>query len=198
MDSAQTGEISLLFLGAPHFVMGCSFPGYIYGRVRRFVKTFSRRRRYNVLEALDFITKKVITAANDSSITACGVCEVFRKTAEAYADKAVVVVLDNAKYQKCNITRELAEELGLKLVFIPPYSPNLNLIERLWKLVKGKLRSRCYNQFELFREQIDSIIDSTGNLNKGIVDRLIGEKVQLFDDFIAVNENSFSRKQEAA
>jgi hypothetical protein len=53
------------------------------------------------------------------------------------------------------------------------------------KLVKGKLRSRYYNQFELFWEQIDSIIDSTDNLNKGIVDRLIGEKVQLFDDLIA-------------
>jgi hypothetical protein len=73
-----------------------------------------------------------------------------------------------------------------------------NLIERLWKLVKGKLRSRCYNQFELFREQIDSIINSTDNLNKEIVDRLIGEKVQLFDDLIAVNENSFRRNQEAA
>jgi hypothetical protein len=48
MDGAQTGEISLLFLDASHFVMGCNFLGYIYGRVRRFVKTFSGRRRYNV------------------------------------------------------------------------------------------------------------------------------------------------------
>jgi hypothetical protein len=143
-------------------------------------------------------TKKVITAANDSSITACGGCEVFRKTAEVYAGKTVFIVLDNAKYQKCNITRELAEEIRLKLVFIPPYSPNLNFKERLWKLVKGNLRSRCYNQFELFREQIDSIIDSTDNLNKEIVDRVIGEKVQLFGELIAVNENSFRHKQEAA
>jgi transposase len=92
----------------------------------------------------------------------------------------------------------LAEQLGINLVFIPPYSPNLNLIERLWKFVKGKLRSRYYNQFELFQEQIDSIINSTDNLNKEIVDRLIGEKVQLFDDLIAINENSFKCNQEAA
>jgi transposase len=135
---------------------------------------------------------------NDSYITACEVCEVFRKIAETYAGKTVFVVLDNAKYQKCNIARELAEHLGIKLVFIPPYSPNLNLIERLWKLVKGKLRSRYYTRFELFREQIDSIINSTDNLNKEIVDRLIGEKVQLFDDLISINENSFRRNQEAA
>ncbi|MDR0628937.1 MAG: transposase, partial [Treponema sp.] len=58
------------------------------------------------------------------------------------------------------------EQLGINLVFIPPYSPNRNLIERFWKLVKGKLRSRYYDQFKLFREQIDSIIDSADNLTK--------------------------------
>jgi hypothetical protein len=57
---------------------------------------------------------------------------------------------------------------------------------------------RYYDQFKLFREQIDSIIDSADNLNKEIVDRLIGEKVQLFDDLIAINENSFKCNQEAA
>jgi hypothetical protein len=155
MDRATGGEISLLFLDASHFVTGCDFPGYIYGSVRRFVKTFSGRKRYNVLGALDFISKKVTMVTNDSYITA-------------------------------------------RLVFIPPYSPNLNLIEGLWKLVKGKPRSRYYNRFELFREQIDSIINSTDNLNKEMVDRLIGEKVQLFDDLISINENSFRHNQEAA
>ena len=135
---------------------------------------------------------------NDSYITACEVCEVFRKIACVDAGKTVFGVPDNAKYQKCSITRELAEHLDINLVFIPPYSPNLNLIERLWKLVKGKLRSRYYSRFELFQEQIDSIINSTDNLNKEIVDRLIGEKVRLFDDLISINENSFKHNQEAA
>jgi hypothetical protein len=68
----------------------------------------------------------------------------------------------------------------------------------LWKLVKGKPRSRYYNRFDLFREELDSIIDSTDNLNKEIVDRLMGEKVQVFDDLIAINETSFKCNQEAA
>jgi transposase len=197
MDRAKKGEISLLYLDASHFVMGCDFLGYLYGRVRRFVKTFSGRRRYNVLGALDFISKKVTTITNDSYITACEVCELFKKIAKAYAGRTVFVVLDNAKYQKCTVTGELAEQLGINLVFIPPYSPNLNLIERFWKFVKDRLRPRYYNQSELFREQIDSIINRSDNLNKEITDRLIGEKVQLFDDLIAVNENSFMRNQEA-
>jgi hypothetical protein len=88
--------------------------------------------------------------------------------------------------------------LGINLVFILPYSPNFNLIKRLWKLVKGRLRSRYYNWFELFREQINLIIDSTDNPNKAVADRFIGEKVQLFDDLIAGNENSFRCSHEAA
>jgi transposase len=198
MDRAKKGEISLLYADASHFVMGCDFLGYIYGRTRRLVKTFSGRKRYNVLGALDFITKKLTTVTNASYITACEVCELFRKIAASYAGKTVFVVLDNARYQKCGLTTDVAARLGINLVFIPPYSPNLNLIERLWKFTKGKLRSRYYNQFEVFREQIDSIVNSTDNLNKEIADRLIGEKVQLFDDLIAVNENSFTRNQRTA
>jgi transposase len=197
MDRARKGEIALLYVDASHFVMGCDFLGYIYGRGRRLVITFSGRKRYTVLGALDFISKKVTTVTNNSYITASEVCELFRKIVASYVGKTVFIVLDNARYQKCSVTRELAADLGIKVVFIPPYSPNLNLIERLWKLVKGKLRSRYYNQFDVFRQQIDSIINSAANLNKEIVDRLIGEKVQLFDDLIAINENSFKRGQES-
>ena len=50
-----------LFMDASHFVMGCDFLGYVYSRARRFIRTFSGRKRYNVLGALDFVSKKVLT-----------------------------------------------------------------------------------------------------------------------------------------
>ena len=59
MKKAENGEISLLFMDASHFVMGCDFLGHIYGKARRYVRTFSGRRRYNVLGALDYATKKM-------------------------------------------------------------------------------------------------------------------------------------------
>jgi transposase len=139
--------------------------------------------------------KKAAMVTNDSRVTACGL---FRKTAKAYAGKTVFAIPGNARYQKCSVTGELAEQPGLNLVFIPPYSPNLSLIERFWKFVKGKPRSRHYDQSELFRGQIDSIINSADNHSKEIAGRLIGEKVQLFDELIAINENSFMRGKEAA
>ncbi len=58
MGKAKSGDIALLFLDASHFVMGCDYLGHIYGKTRRFVKTFSGCQRYNVLGALDYVSKK--------------------------------------------------------------------------------------------------------------------------------------------
>ncbi|MDR3174125.1 MAG: transposase [Treponema sp.] len=136
----------------------------LYGRGRRFVKTFSGRRRYNVLGALGSISKEVTMVASDPCIAAGEVCELFRKTAASYAGKAVFIVPDNARYQKCGVTGALAAGLGIKVVFILPYSPNFNLMERLWKFEKGKLSLRYYNRYELFWGQIGLIIDAVPKL----------------------------------
>jgi transposase len=191
MTKAAEGKLTLLFLDASHFVMGCDFLGYIYGKVRRFVKTFSGRKRYNVLGALNFVTKKVTTVTNDAYITATEVCEMLRKVAAEYKEKAIHIVLDNARYQKCMVVMELAKELHITLHFMPPYSPNLNLIERLWKHVKSRLRSKYYDQFDSFKESIDSIINDTEEGSKALVDVLIGESVQIFDSLVPINDNSF-------
>ena len=192
MDKAgKDNEEVLLFLDASHFVMGCDFLGFIYGKARRFIKSFSGRLRYNVLGAIDFATKEVVTVTNDTYITATEVCALLRKVSLKYAGKAIHVILDNARYQKCKIVQGLAEELHIDLVYIPPYSPNLNLIERLWKFVKNELRTKYYDDFTLFRQQIDDIVASTSANNKEKISALIGTKVQLFDDLKQINLNTF-------
>jgi transposase len=191
MQKAKKGKLALLFLDGSHFVMGCDFLGYIYGKTRRFVKTFSGRKRYNVLGALNFVTKKITTVANDTYITSTEVCEMLRKVAVEYAGKDVHIILDNARYQKCQIVTSVALELGIALHYIPPYSPNLNLIERLWKHVKNKLRSKYYDQFSDFKETIDSIIDDTDKQSKKLIDKLIGDSVQIFDTLDPINNNTF-------
>ena len=172
--------------------MGCDFLGYIYGKTRRFIKTFSGRKRYNVLGALNVVTKKVTAVANDTYITAVEVCEMLRKVAAEYAGKPVHIILDNARYQKCEIVTALAGKLGVTLHYIPPYSPNLNLIERLWKHVKGRLRSKYYDQFDHFKMTIDSIVEDADKGSKDLIDKLIGDSVQLFDTLVPVNANSFA------
>lgn len=193
MEKAEKGEVSLLFLDAAHFVMGCGFLGRIYGKTRRFVMTFSGRMRYNVLGAMDYVTKKVLVVANDSYITATEVCEMLRQIATAYGKREVHLVLDNARYQKCQAVRNLAGQLGIHLEYIPPYSPNLNLIERLWKFVKGELSTKYYSDFHTFRQKIDSIISGTDGINKQKIDNLMGKGIQLFHDLVPIGSNAFAR-----
>ena len=176
-------------------LIGSDFLGSIYGRVRRFVRTFSGRQRYNVLGAINIVTKKVTTITNTTYITATEICLMLKKLATEYPGKAIHLVMDNARYQKCNAVKEMAATLGIDLVYIPPYSPNLNPIERLWKFVKGKLRSKYYDDFKEFSSTIDTIIKDTEGRYKQQIESLIGEKIQLFDDLIPFTENTFIRQE---
>jgi transposase len=185
MNEAKDGRIALLFVDVSHFVMGCDFLGYIYCTVRRFIKTLSGRMRYNVLGALDFVSKKVTTITNDTYITSVEICELLAKLAVEYAGKPIKLILDNARYQKCSLVTDRAAALGIELIYIPPYSPNLNLIERFWKFVKNELRKKYYDNFNDFSHRIDSIIESSDKVNKSVMESLITDKVQLFGGIFA-------------
>ncbi|MBQ9630194.1 MAG: IS630 family transposase [Treponema sp.] len=197
MRSAKSGDIVLLFMDGVHFVQGCDFLGYVWCMVRRVIKTSSGRNRYNVLGAIDYITKKVLTVTNDEYLNAKTVCEMLRKIAAEYPGQVIHIILDNAKYQKCKIVMELAEQLGIYLDYIPSYSPNLNLIERLWKFVKSELRDQFYNSFESFVKRIDEIIASTSDANKNKIDKLISDKVHFYY-LRPVAENTYEELQKSS
>lgn len=85
----------------------------------------------------------------------------------------------------------LAEKLNIVLDFVPPYSPNLNLIERFWKYVKGEIPEHTYNDFDEFQNVIDTIISKSDNEAKDQIDSLIGEKVQLYDGIVEISEGLY-------
>ena len=63
-------------------------------------------------------------------------CDLLRAIAARGLVGPVTLVLDNARYQRNALVQGLAKELGIGLLFLPSYSPNLNLIERLWRFMK--------------------------------------------------------------
>ena len=191
IQKAKKYKVVLLFLDGSHFVMGGDFLGYIYGTVRRYIKTFSGRKRYSVLGALNFSTKKITTISTVEYISAVEVCEMLKKVSIEYAGKPIHIVLDNARYQKCTAVKDLAKELSIILEYLPPYSPNMNAIERFWKHVKSRLRSQYYDQFDAFKETIDFIIEDSDKGSKTVMDKLIGERVQVFDNLFSINDNTF-------
>jgi transposase len=107
----------------------------------------------------------------------------MKKLLVKYKDKALALVLDNAAYQRCGKVTEYAKEHGIGLIFLPPYSPNLNLIERFWKLVKSRVLNAAYHgTFEEFKSTIDDCVSGSKGKYKKETASLISENFQLFTD----------------
>jgi transposase len=86
----------------------------------------------------------------------------------------ITLVLDNDQYQKCKIVWELAEYLNIELLYLLPYSPNLNLIERLWKFVKKQcLYSKYYSEFKDFKNAITDCLNQIDTTHKQELDTLL-------------------------
>jgi len=165
ITSAERGEIQLFFVDAAHFVLD-TYLGYLWCFVRCFIKSGSGRQRFNVLAGLDFITKNVVAIANDAYINAESVCELLQLIANQNIGIPIKIILDNAKYQRCQLVEDFAKSVNIELIFLPSYSPNFNLIERLWKFVKKKcLYSKYYSDFKLFKKAIRDVLSNLENYN---------------------------------
>jgi transposase len=187
LDQAERGKRTVLFVDASHFVYG-PFLAYVWCAVRLFVRGPSGRKRYNVLAALNAVTHEVIRVTNDGYINARSVCGLLAAVA-ARGLGSVTLVMDNARYQRCDLVKQEAKRLGIELLFLPPYSPNLNLIERLWRFVKGEvLGARNLDTYEAFTQAIDGCLDQLPTKHKSKMDTLLTLNFQLFDDVPLLTE----------
>lgn len=106
LRQAERGDRTVLFVDAAHFVDGL-FLGYLWCLVRLFVPGPSGRKRYKVLAVLNAITYEVIRVANHSYINAESVCGLLRQVAVAGLPRPITLVLDNARYQRCEVVQAL-------------------------------------------------------------------------------------------
>ena len=182
LEEASRGQRKVFFVDAAHFVLG-AFLGMVWCFVRPFIKTSPGRQRYNVLGALDSHSKEIISIKNTGYINALTVCELIEKIRSQYEEDSITLILDNARYQRCRVVMQKAEELNIELLFLPSYSPNLNLIERLWKLVKKRcLTNRYYETFDKFKHAIDHCLDKLTNEDKAELESLLTLKFQFFEN----------------
>jgi transposase len=181
LDEAKAGKRTVYFVDAAHFLLG-AFLGYLWSFVRMFVRTPSGRQRFNVLGALNAITKELITITNDTDIMSYQVGELLSEIAKSTVGP-ITLILNNARYQRCYFVMAKAQELGIELLFLPPYSPNLNLIERLWKFVKKKcLYSIYYDNFSLFQQAIRTLLSTRRQSHQKELDDLLTLNFQFFKE----------------
>lgn len=147
-----------------------------------FIKAPSGRNRFNGLGALNAVTHELITVCHDSDINAHSVAELLHKVAGLGLTVPMTFVLDNARYQKCRYITDLAASRNIELLYLPAYSPNLNLIERLWKCVKKEaLNGRYYEDFNAFKSAIIGCLAPTRTTHKCALNTLLTLKFQMFD-----------------
>ena len=88
---------------------------------------------------------------------------VYAQIEEKYPDaKRIIIICDNARYYRSKLVKEYVKNSRIELRFLPPYSPNLNLIERLWRFMNKKVRDNKY--YELFVDFKKSILGFFTNL----------------------------------
>jgi transposase len=180
LEEAKAGQRAVFFVDAAHFVLA-AFLGMLWSFARVFIQAPAGRQRFNVLGALNAITHELIMVTNDTYINANTVCELLRQLAALHLGVPITLILDNARYQKCELVTALAATLKIELLYLPAYSPNLNLIERLWKFVKKTcLYSTYYANFQDFKKAISSCLAQTHTTYKKDLDSLLTLKFQTF------------------
>lgn len=148
---------------------------------RVWIRAPSGRQRFNVLGALDAVTKEVVTVVNSTYINSMSVCALLEKLATLRPATPITVVLDNARYQRCALVQDCAQKLMIELLFLPAYSPNLNLIERLWKFVKKQcLYAKYYRDFDSFTTAIERCLHDAHTIHANTLNSLLSLNFQSF------------------
>ena len=180
MDEAQAGRGHVFFVDASHFVFG-TFLCCMWSIQRLHVRAASGRQRFNVLGAWNAVTRELVSVTNTTVVNTETMCELLRKIAALGLSGPVTLVLDNARYQRNATVQTLAAELKIELMFLPSYSPNLNLIERLWKFIKGRaIYGRYHSNFEAFRTAIEKELGQLSSTHRQALESLMTLRFQRF------------------
>jgi transposase len=166
IQQADNDELDLVFGDAAHFVYG-KFNNYCWGRKVRYSPSGHGRYRINVYGVYDVVNNQVCSMYNEGYIDADFIVEYLnwlRENIYRNEERPLHIVMDNARYQHCKYVKACAEDRNIVLEFLPGYSPNLNLIERLWKYMKGILAKKYHKCKQTFEKAIVELLE---NLNYG-------------------------------
>ena len=181
LESARSGAGHVFFVDAAHFVQG-AFLCCLWCACRLFIRGASGRQRYSVLGAWNAVSNTLVSVTTAGTVSSDTMCELLHKIAGLGLSGPITLVLDNARYQHCALVMNLAATLNIRLQFLPSYSPNLNLIERLWKFVKRDvLYGRHYKTFADFRQAIDGCLDKIPTQHRTKLATLMTHQFQRFN-----------------
>jgi transposase len=185
----QVGRIlRRYFIDGVHPVWGQEslFNCWLLRGQRLEVPVGSGRKRLNILGAFcpddhEYLDRRY----SKTNLTAQSVIELFTRMMEKHPEvKVFIIYLDNAKYHHAVIVREWVErvrhEKGVefRLEYLPTYSPNLNLIERLWRFLRKEALQRWHETFEAMESAVAGVLDHLEGYRKEL-QSLMSERFRL-------------------
>ncbi len=181
---AKSDDDEILFVDAVHPEHNTMAAyGWIKRGQKRCLKTNSGRQRLNLHGALNIETMEV-TVIESETVDAHSTIDLLEALNQKYPLSGVLhVILDNARYHYSKVVQKyLADNDRINLVFLPPYSPELNLIERVWKYFKKKvLYNKYYANVEEFREASIKFFRNIADHKKNLTS-LLGGGFEGFND----------------
>jgi transposase len=120
------------------------------------------RRRLNIIGAINPVTFEPTIMLTEENCCAEVIEAFLGEVKKQYAGAtSICIILDNARYQRSYIVQQKAKALNIELLYLPPYSPNLNLIERLWRYFKKKvMKNKYYPDYTSFENAVDTFFQT--------------------------------------
>lgn len=176
----KSANVEILFMDAVHPEHnGLAAYGWMRKGKKRLLKTNSGRERLNLHGAMNAETLEV-TIIESKTVNADSTIQLLGAIENRYPlSSEIIIILDNARYHYSREVKEFLTKSKIKLAFLPSYSPNLNLIERLWKFFKKKvLYNTYYATLDLFREACINFFRNIDQFHNDLT-RLMSQEFEL-------------------
>lgn len=164
LKAEKSDNEPIIFMDAVHPTMATKLSyGWIRTGEDKLVSTTGSRTRLNIIGGIQLGKLAEAVTAQYESINQDAIVDFLVKLKAQYAKtERIHLILDGAAYHRADSVKSKAKELGIELHYLPPYSPNLNPIERLWKVMNEHVRNNEYfASAKEFRERITHFFDVT-------------------------------------
>ena len=138
------------------------------------IETTGARKRVNLMGALNLTTMQLVRCSFET-INGTATIDFLRILEASYPGaRNIQLILDRAGYHTCEEVSEYLKTSRVRVHFLPPRSPNLNPIERLWKIMHEHVsHNRVHAKFQDFKKALDTFFNCTmPNISELLVSRI--------------------------
>lgn len=163
LKSELAEDEAIVFMDAVHPTQATKVScGWIRKGMDKTIETTGSRTRLNLVGGIELGKLSEAVIRQYDTVNGEAIMDFFEQLKRQYGECSTLhVILDGAGYHRSEEVKEKAKGLNIELHYLPPYSPNLNPIERLWKVMNEKVRNnRYFATAKAFRQEIQHFVSA--------------------------------------